>query len=45
MNDKIKLTYDIPQMSIIVFETEDIITTSAGGFPGDYESLLGDGEG
>ncbi len=38
MNNETKLKYEEPKMSIIVFETADIITSS--GFEGEHEPLV-----
>ncbi len=42
MNNETKLKYEEPKMSIIVFETADIITSS--GFEGDLHALTDEEE-
>ena len=39
MNNKKKLKYEEPIISIVVIEAQDIITTS-GGFAGEEEPML-----
>ncbi len=39
MNNETKLNYEEPTISIVVFETSDIITTSSGGFEGEDDPL------
>ena len=42
MNNEKKLQYEEPKMSIVIFETVDIIITSVNGFEGNEDSLLPD---
>ncbi len=44
MNTKTKLQYEEPKMSVVVFETKDIITTSGNGFEGDPDALFDEGD-
>ena len=35
-----KLKYEEPKLDVLVFSTQDIITTSGNGFEGDEDSFI-----
>lgn len=44
MTNKTKLKYEEPKMSIVIFETKDIITTSGNGFEGELDPMYDEGD-
>ena len=40
MNNERKSKYEEPKMSIVVFDAQDILTTSGNGFAGEEEPLI-----